>query len=237
MTLLPNPTRSFAGVFLVVIAVSPAIAQRVDFHAPYQDPHFDLHHTPMYDYGARTTHSSLGTLDGFVGYVDTDLETSTLCNSDVADASGRSPRCPKVNNAILQLYIPDGLQVEINGYPTKQQTLGGIHKNSRIYSLDGLSRNRIDQCDIVVTGCDEQGCATKRFHILKVRAGERYEVRYPRDFRGVEPQIVSNVMPFEPSSISQGGTQLYPPDSPPMMTTPISATPTIEDSSVQGAIQ
>ena len=134
---------------------------------PYQDRHFPLGSTSASSVSTAGTHSNCFPSG-----------TGMVAGSGLSSAQGSN--CPPVTNAILQLYVPDCLQVVVNGQPTKPQTLGGIHKNSRILSLEGLSQTKVSPCDIVVY-LPRVG-ETKYAHSLNVRAGERYEVRFPHNF-------------------------------------------------------
>ena len=114
-----SPRACFSLLCLFLLAPSVE-AQFKDHHPPYVDPHFDLHHTPKYDYGARPTYS-----DYMAHAAASDSYGSTTCgvcngdgncNGDTNGVRGsRSPKCPPIDNAGLQLFVDDGLEVEING--------------------------------------------------------------------------------------------------------------------------
>ncbi|MFG0263050.1 MAG: hypothetical protein ACF788_11715 [Novipirellula sp. JB048] len=85
------------------------------------------------------------------------------------------------------------MQVEINGQPTRQQTLGGIHKNSRIFTLTSLSKKHYSPCKIVVFDYDEMGDPTQYHYNLQVQVGGHYEVAYPQGF-----ERFSEIVPIGP---------------------------------------
>ena len=178
--MLPTSRCAWFSLLGLLLLMPLAEAQLVDHHPPYQDPHFDLHHTPRYDYGARPMYRD----DGAHASCTAGSASCGICNGDgVANVRGsRSPACPPLDTATLQLWVPDHDQVEINGQPTSPQTLGGIHRNSRIFLLDGLEANQLSPCEIVVTRCDEFGVTTSNRYEFCVAAGQRYRVRYPRGF-------------------------------------------------------
>lgn len=86
-------------------------------------------------------------------------------------------------NAILKLWVPDDLEVVVNGKVTKSQSLAGKHRNSRIFSLAGL-KYEDNSCEIVIY--EPHGKKAKKYSLdLPVDAGGSYDVRYPRDFKNI----------------------------------------------------
>ena len=94
----------------------------------------------------------------------------------------RGPICPEITTARLQVYVPDCYQVEVNGQKTRLQTLGGIHRNSRVFTLDELIFESSSPTDVVVIECDRQGNKKRHTAMVYAQAGETYRVRYPGDF-------------------------------------------------------
>lgn len=198
MSFTARITRSCVFVLATCAVAASASAEIFGHHAPYQDRHFELDQTPRYDYGVRPTHgdyygnvvtrSHHGCTAGECATCRFDGATHVATPAGLHDRDShgfgsRSPRCPAVDSSILQLYVPDGCQVEVNGYPTKPQTLAGVHRNSRIYRLDGLSQDQFTLCDVVVISCDAYGNQTRSIWQKDVFAGNRYSVRYPQDFQ------------------------------------------------------
>ncbi len=220
ITKFPPVCCSLLTLFLLA---SCADAQFYDHHPPYQDQHFDLHHTPLHNYGARSIYSDdgSGTTPGANG-----TETCSACNEG-ADGWGnsgggnplgsRSPICPPVDNANLTLYVQDGLEVEINDQRTNQQTLAGVHRNSRIFLLEALDRYEPSPCTIVVYDCDASGNATSYRFDFSVRAGEHYKVRYRKGlFQQTHPRPDISDMPYMPMDFSypSQGDGTIDPDTP-----------------------
>ncbi len=185
---------------LFLLLVSSAQGQRFDHHPPYQDPHFAPDQTPRYDYGTQTSFGNYYPNRGTCGSA-----ACATCNgggngadSDAiglggADSGGwrgsRNPQCPPVTTATLRLLVPDHCQVYINGHLTKQQTLGGIHKNSRIYSLSDLDTAPFEPCTIEVI---YHGDVYERQ--INVLVGQEYKIRFPDGFvlSQQRPEMLNN---------------------------------------------
>lgn len=165
--------------FLCVAVLCGPSVQAGLFHGhPYQDRHFNLNSTP------RTSDS------GYSGaLVDSGSSFSPNYGNQVRSGS-TSESIGGVSkptlNAILRVWVPDELPVEVNGYPTRPQSLAGIHSNSRVFSLEGLDVDRVSPCDIVIKCIDQLGNTTEYRRALSVIGGGNYEVRFPRDFEPVD---------------------------------------------------
>lgn len=110
-------------------------------------------------------------------------------------SGSRSPICPPIDNALLRLHVHDNHRVEINGYATKKQTLGGIHRNSRIYSLTGLTQEHLTPCDIVVIETTCEGIQVRHHLQMAVHAGQQYVARFPQDFQ-TSTTLIPNAEPI-----------------------------------------
>jgi hypothetical protein len=158
---------------------------------PYQDRHFNLDSTP------RANSSMVANReDGFVTGYTAGSGAGTCSTGTCARSLGGfgSGNCPPVQNAILRLWVPDGATVEINGQITRPQMLGGIHRGSRVYSLEGLEANRVSPCDIIVCCFDEVVGIHQRFHrTVAVQSGGYYELQFPDGFEqiGVTQEVTT----------------------------------------------
>ncbi|QEG00350.1 hypothetical protein Mal15_44200 [Stieleria maiorica] len=153
-----------AGLFS--ISTSPVDAVGFGHFHPYYDQHFNPDST------RRTTLVYLS-----------HAWVSDTASGHCSPVGSRSGGCPPIDNALLRLHVRDDVQVEINGYQTKPQTLAGIHRNSRFYSLTGLRPDRILPCDIVVIETDMHGNQRHYHHAFGAQAGQVYDIRFPQDFR------------------------------------------------------
>lgn len=206
------------SLLALLLLASRADSQFHFHHPPYQDQHFDLHQTPLYHYGTGSTYSDYGssTTSGANGTATCSSRNGGVDGSDnlaCSKATGsRSPKCPPVDNAILKLWVPDEFQVEVNGQKTKPQTLGGIHRNSRIFTLQGLSANRVSACEISVAVHNEFGETIIYSRSIAVQAGEHCEVRYPDGFDTIPTsfQMPGDLMMSNPTH--QGTGEVLPLD-------------------------
>ena len=190
----------FSLIVVLVLIIAPATWAGILKGHPYQDQHFNLDGTSR---GGSGTIAAMS--QGVRGDLATSVETSTCPNATGTGASAgssgssgsRGGVCPPVHNAILRLWVPDGITVTINGHPTRPQTLGGIYRNSRIFSLEGLESNRVSECEIVVDMVDEQGgtmldlsgTPLRARRGISVQAGGHYEVRFPDGFEQFVPPM------------------------------------------------
>jgi len=92
---------------------------------------------------------------------------------------------PPINNATLRLYVPDGYQVLINNQLTKNQSLGGIHRGSRIFSLEGLQWDRVSHCEIVVMAPIAKDKYKEYHRTIAVHAGQHFTVHFHQGFHFV----------------------------------------------------
>ena len=198
--LIHLPRFWFAFILGLVCMVPKGDAQvfHGPHHQPYQDQHFNLNSTRRTDFGTLSGNSA-GYAGGSTSTMDGSVRSETK-PSGGSTCSGNG-NCPSSRNAILRLRIPDGLGVEINGQTTRAQSLGGIHKNSRIFSLEELVKDRVSPCDIAVDCFDEFGNATRMVHTLAVQAGGHYEVRFPNGFEQIDVQHDSQVFPYEEADL------------------------------------
>jgi len=197
--LIHLPRFWFAFILGLVCIVPKGDAQvfHVPHHQPYQDQHFNLNSTRRTDFGTLPGNSA-GYVGGSTSTMDGAMLRSETMPSGGATCSGNG-NCPSSRNAILRLRIPDGFCVEINGQATRPQSLGGIHQNSRIFSLEELEKDRVSPCDIVVDCPDEFGNAMRMVHTLAVQVGGHYEVRFPYGFEQIDVPYNSQIIPFEGS--------------------------------------
>ncbi|MEO9595110.1 hypothetical protein [Rhodopirellula bahusiensis] len=162
------------SIFLVAVTLVSSVQAQVLSHSPYVDPHFNLDSTPRY------------------GYTETASTGGDTRNAGCTSAEGsHGKNCPRIQNAILQLHLPDGLQVEVNGHATRPQTLAGIHANTRRYSLEGLFTDRVRPTDIVVIEPGDYGVETRYHHSFAAHADETYHVYFPGDFQKLHTTSVS----------------------------------------------
>ncbi len=155
-------------------------------HPPYQDRFFTADSKPL-----RGDLSADYTVAGQVPFA----------SGSQGGCNGQGGNCPKPTAARLQLWVPDEAIVSINGQRTKPQSLGGVHKHSRIYNLEGLATGA-KAAEIMVELCDQHGHAEHMQYILLAEAGQRYEVHYPAGFTLIELPVMA-----EP----QGMPQVIPP--------------------------
>ena len=160
-------------------------------HAPYQDQLFELDHTPKYFYGAQPQYGGYYSSHP-CGCGTVQAGSSAYCGAQVAD-------CPPKTTAHLQLYVDDSMVVKINGQQTKTQFLAGVHRNSRVFTLTGLSAHHDGLCEITILTCDRAGDSVEKTHQLMVRAGQRYVCRYPQDFITFAPSELLEYAPGFPS--------------------------------------
>ncbi len=116
--------------------------------------------------------------EGRVGGCD---PTAALRASGTAPADchpGATAACPPAGNALLRVWVSDEATVWVNGQVTKPQTLAGVYRGSRIFSLTGLKPGTCHETTIEVQhpGHDKVGKTEA------VQAGQCVEVRF------VEPQ-------------------------------------------------
>jgi hypothetical protein len=179
--MLCNYPRACCCLLSLLLLAPLAQAQHFDHHPPYVDPHFNMDHSPRYHYGAQLTYSD------YYDSVSCGCGSCGACTGNGIDRgdgqgmdSGRQSRrnCPPVTTASLQLWVPECCEVTINGYRTKHQTLAGVHRGSRIFTLAGLDGEPYDHnCKIEVR---DGGAVYTR--IFPVSVGGQYKVRYPYGF-------------------------------------------------------
>lgn len=90
------------------------------------------------------------------------------------NGSHRESQNNRTGDARLKFWVPDGMQVEINGRLTRLQNLGGKHKGSREFSLSELSYDESSLCQIAVWDAD----VMVHEETFMVRAGGDYVRRY-----------------------------------------------------------
>jgi hypothetical protein len=158
------------GLFGTIVAVKAG-------HPPYQDRFFSLDSRPLNGTQGGGTQGGAAYSDHF----GSGLASAIGAAVPGGGCSGNG-NCPVAQTAFLRLWVPDAANVIINGQTTRPQTLGGVHKYSRVFSLEALERNSVSFCEIVVETCDVHGSSQRMRHVIPVQAGERYEVRYPNGF-------------------------------------------------------
>ncbi len=176
---------------------------------PYQDRYFNYNSTPRYG-SSGYSGAQNGPAHGYSSNMEMNAPSETMHSGLSSGAMVGSHR-PSMN-AILRVWVPDGLTVEVNGYPTRPQSLAGIHGNSRVFSLEGLDMDRVSPCDIVVKCFDQLGNTLQYRRALSVSGGGNYEVRFPRDF---EPMVehsseFETVHPMMETTILESATVVSP---------------------------
>lgn len=191
--------------FLIVVALlEPSVQAGLLWGHPYQDRHFNLNSTPRSgNSNLGYASSSNGSGNGFTSNMEMPM-SADMGRPGLQSGSGNGAHRPTLN-AILRVWVPDGLSVEINGYATRLQSLAGINSNSRIFSLEGLDTDRVSPCDIVVQCTDQLGNSIQYRRALSVLGGGNYEVRFPRDFEPiVEQESVMETIHELPESVLSG---------------------------------